>query len=122
MGETEKTLKKNTMTKECIFTALLILMEKKPYEEITITDIAKKAGVSRMSYYMITPQLLLIPGLLGCVENRKRKNILTALVGIVCLGYFLWFLKTASGSGMRVLPYKTWIFTDKEWINGADFF
>lgn len=29
--------------------------------------------VSRMSYYMITPQLLLIPGLLGCVENRKRK-------------------------------------------------
>lgn len=78
--------------------------------------------VSRMSYYMITPQLLLIPGLLGCVENRKRKNILTALVGIVCLGYFLWFLKTASGSGMRVLPYKTWIFTDKEWINGADFF
>lgn len=38
------------------------------------------------------------------------------------LGYFLWFLKTASGSGMRVLPYKTWIFTDKEWINGADFF
>ena len=25
-------------------------------------------------------------------------------------------------SGMRVLPYKTWIFTDKEWINGADFF
>ena len=78
--------------------------------------------VSRMSYYMITPQLLLVPGLLGCVENRKRKNILTALVGIVCLGYFLWFLKTASGSGMRVLPYKTWIFTDKEWINGADFF
>mgnify|MGYP002589029582 FL=1 len=78
--------------------------------------------VSRMSYYMITPQLLLIPGLLGCVENRKRKNILTVLVGIVCLGYFLWFLKTASGSGMRVLPYKTWIFTDKEWINGADFF
>ena len=32
MGETEKTLKKNTMTKECIFTALLILMEKKPYK------------------------------------------------------------------------------------------
>ena len=53
MGETEKTLKKNTMTKECIFTALLILMEKKPYEEITITDIAKKAGVSRMSYYRL---------------------------------------------------------------------
>ena len=49
----EKTQKKNTMTKECIFTALLILMEQKPYEEITITDIAKRAGVSRMSYYRL---------------------------------------------------------------------
>lgn len=47
--------------------------------------------VSRMSYYMITPQLLLVPGLLGCVENRKRKNILTVLVGIVCLGIFCGF-------------------------------
>ena len=59
MGETDqnvgkgKALRKNTMTRECIFTALLILMEKKPYEEITITDIAKKAGVSRMSYYRL---------------------------------------------------------------------
>ena len=49
----EKTQKKNTMTKECIFTALLILMEQKTYEEITITDIAKRAGVSRMSYYRL---------------------------------------------------------------------
>lgn len=45
------TQKKNTLTRECIFTALLLLMEQKPYEEITITDIARKAGVSRMSYY-----------------------------------------------------------------------
>ena len=43
MGETEKTLKKNTMTKECIFTALLILMEKKTYEEITITELLERA-------------------------------------------------------------------------------
>lgn len=35
----------------CIFTALLQLLEKKPYEEITITDITKRAGVSRMAYY-----------------------------------------------------------------------
>jgi len=28
-------------------------MEQKPYQEITITDITKKAGVSRMSYYRI---------------------------------------------------------------------
>ena len=31
--------------------ALIDLMEKKPLEEISITELTKKAGVSRMSYY-----------------------------------------------------------------------
>lgn len=31
--------------------ALMELMEKKPLEEISITELTKKAGVSRMSYY-----------------------------------------------------------------------
>lgn len=49
----QDTKQKNTMTRGCIFTALLLLMEQMPYEEITITDIAKKGGVSRMSYYRL---------------------------------------------------------------------
>ncbi|MCD8362412.1 MAG: TetR/AcrR family transcriptional regulator [Lachnospiraceae bacterium] len=43
----------NTMAKECMLSALLLLMERTPYKEITITDIAKKAGVSRTSYYRL---------------------------------------------------------------------
>lgn len=31
--------------------ALIDLMEKKPFDEISITELTKKAGVSRMSYY-----------------------------------------------------------------------
>ena len=34
-----------------IYEALVELMKQKPYHEITITDITKKAGVSRMAYY-----------------------------------------------------------------------
>ena len=34
-----------------IYEALVELMKQKPYGEITITDITKKAGVSRMAYY-----------------------------------------------------------------------
>lgn len=49
----QDTKQKNTMTRDCIFTALLLLMDQMPYEDITITDIAKKAGVSRMSYYRL---------------------------------------------------------------------
>lgn len=38
-------------TKECIYTALILLMEQHSYDKITVTDITKKAGVSRMSFY-----------------------------------------------------------------------
>ncbi|WP_236896826.1 TetR/AcrR family transcriptional regulator [Clostridium beijerinckii] len=41
----------NIITKESIFTALMILMEKKNFKEISITEITKKAGVSRMAFY-----------------------------------------------------------------------
>ena len=34
-----------------IYQALIELMKQKPYDRITITDITKKAGVSRMAYY-----------------------------------------------------------------------
>lgn len=41
----------NRIAKESIFTALMILMDKKKFNEISITEIAKKAGVSRMAFY-----------------------------------------------------------------------
>lgn len=42
---------KNIVVKESITQALLILMENKDFEKITITDIVNKAGVVRMSFY-----------------------------------------------------------------------
>lgn len=41
----------NNFTKQCIYTALWDLMQDKPYESITITQLAKKAGVSRNAIY-----------------------------------------------------------------------
>ncbi|PFF88517.1 TetR family transcriptional regulator [Bacillus cereus] len=41
----------NEATKEAIYIALLQLMKKKDFEKITITDITKRAGVSRMAFY-----------------------------------------------------------------------
>ncbi len=41
----------NKLVKECIFTSLMKLMEIKNFSDITITEITKKAGVSRMAYY-----------------------------------------------------------------------
>lgn len=42
---------KSQLAKECLFTALTILMEKKNFEDITISELTEKAGVSRMTYY-----------------------------------------------------------------------
>ncbi len=41
----------NLIVKESIETALIELMEKKSFADITITEIVTKAGVSRVSYY-----------------------------------------------------------------------
>ena len=39
------------LTRQCLFDALMILWEQKPYDKITITEIARKTGVSRMAFY-----------------------------------------------------------------------
>ena len=41
----------NRLAKECIVTALIELMKVRDYHRISITDITRKAGVSRMAYY-----------------------------------------------------------------------
>ena len=41
----------NKLAKECIVTALIELMKQHDFHSITITDLTKKAGVSRMAYY-----------------------------------------------------------------------
>jgi len=37
--------------KECIYDSLIILLEGKQFEKVSVSEICKKAGVSRMTYY-----------------------------------------------------------------------
>lgn len=41
----------NIIAKECIVSALLKLIYEKPLSTITISELTKKAGVSRMTFY-----------------------------------------------------------------------
>lgn len=41
----------NRLTREAICTALVLLLKEQPFYKITITDIVKRAGVSRTAYY-----------------------------------------------------------------------
>ncbi len=74
----EKQNEINLLTKECILTALLRLMEEKPYKSISITDITSLAGVSRMAYYRNynSKEEILIKHL----EDEEKKVIESATV------------------------------------------
>lgn len=43
--------KRNRFTRQCIGESIIALMRNKSFEDITISDIVKKAGVSRMTFY-----------------------------------------------------------------------
>ena len=78
--------------------------------------------VGRIGYYLMTSHVLLIPAILGSIKNEKKKRIITVLVIIAGVIYFLLFLKTANQPGVRVLPYKSWLFYEKEFLNAETIF
>ncbi len=80
--------------------------------------------VSRLGYYLITPHLLLVPGVLYAMKGKRtdRRKLLYAAVLVFSVLYFGIFLLTAHQVGVRVLPYHTWVFTEKEWLNGSYIF
>lgn len=41
----------NRLTREAIYTALVLLMKEQSFDKISITDIVRRAGVSRTAYY-----------------------------------------------------------------------
>lgn len=41
----------NKLTRECLCTALVYLMNEKPFDKITITELVRRSGVSRSAFY-----------------------------------------------------------------------
>lgn len=78
--------------------------------------------VGRIGYYLMTSQVLFIPAVLGSIKSEKKKKIVTIAIIIAGVIYFLLFLKTANQPGVRVLPYKSWLFYEKEFLNAETIF
>lgn len=78
--------------------------------------------VTRFGYYLITPQILLVPNVIFSINSADKRRKLIALTVLVALVIFAYFLKTASAEGIRVLPYKSWLFYDHRWLNQTDTF
>lgn len=66
--------------------------------------------VSRVAYYLVVPQIFLIPSLLRGVGNKSLRRLLTAGTALAFAAYFALFLRSAYDVNIRLLPYLNWIF------------
>lgn len=66
--------------------------------------------VSRVAYYLVLPQIFLIPNLLRGIENKILRRLLTAGTALAFTVYFALFLRSAYDVNVRLLPYLNWIF------------
>jgi len=72
--------------------------------------------LSRFTYYLMVPHIILIPNVIAQIENEKTQKRVTGLVIAIGVLYFVLFLKGAYDAGLRVLPYQSWIFGIKEYL------
>lgn len=66
--------------------------------------------VSRVGYYLIAPQVLLIPGLLQDMKRGMARTVCTWGCALAFGFYFALFLRQAYDVNVRLLPYYNWIF------------
>ncbi len=78
--------------------------------------------ITRFAYYLTTAQILLLPNLVCRIRDESKKKKVIAAVVLFCILYFLYFLSEADKVGVRVLPYKSWLFYDHRWLNQTDTF
>lgn len=78
--------------------------------------------LSRFTYYLMAPQILLVPSVICSIKEAKTKKIVTALVIVFGVAYFAMFLRGAYAEGLRILPYRSWIFGLKEYLYAYDIF
>ncbi|MBP5198154.1 MAG: EpsG family protein, partial [Lachnospiraceae bacterium] len=61
---------------------------------------------TRVGYYFIISQVMLIPNLIQGMEKGKLRTIITAGCALVFLLYFAMFLRNAYAVDIRLLPYR----------------
>ena len=70
--------------------------------------------LSRITYYLIIPQIFLVPRVLSHVRDARARKLQTALVLAACLLYFARYMLHAGDDGILVLPYRSFLFSVTE--------
>lgn len=66
--------------------------------------------VTRISYYFGVSQLFMIPLILHNIKEQSVRRKVTVAIAVVCILYFVVFLLQAHEDGVKLLPYKSWLF------------
>lgn len=66
--------------------------------------------ISRVGYYLAITNIVLIPGIIVKIPDKRQRVLWTALVAGAYLAYFALFLRSAYSTDVRLLPYRNWIF------------
>lgn len=72
--------------------------------------------VTRIAYYFGVSQLFLIPMVLHNIEDGRVRKKATYVIFALCIVYFLVFLLQAHQDGVKLLPYKSWLFEAQRYI------
>ena len=69
--------------------------------------------ISRIGYYLTITHIFFLRAVLGGIEYKKWKWVLTSgTVGAAVLYFAVFILMKAGGNGLRILPYETFMFHD----------
>lgn len=66
--------------------------------------------VSRIVYYFGISQLFMIPLVVHNIEDGRIRKKVTGIVFAASIVYFLVFLMQAHQDGVKLLPYRSWLF------------
>lgn len=66
--------------------------------------------VTRISYYFGVSQLFMVPLIVQNIKEEKVRRKTVAIIFAACVLYFVVFLLQAHEDGVRILPYRSWLF------------
>ncbi len=72
--------------------------------------------VTRISYYFAVSQLFMIPLILQNIKEQRTRRKVAAIIFTVCILYFAVFLLQAHQDGVKLLPYRSWLFETERYI------
>ena len=78
--------------------------------------------INRITYYLTAGNIILLPNMIYRIEEYSKRQIVKIAVIAFCIVYFSYFLCGAHEVGIKILPYKSWLFHSHIFLNQSDLF